>query len=356
LKSDIMKPSKLVGLSSVVFVVSPVFKFNNAITSYITQSSPPNLSTFYFWAVKWVTNMFKPNGRLFSGRKQKNVAGVPNFLTPISKAYETSRLRAESGLKHTTSRSDENGLTVNSDGRFIFVPDSDNVNNAAALEFEKLFQQLIEISSELGAPLNLDRSTIDDSDEANAELEEALKDIKTKIKALTSSPLLVDWNTNAVVSISPSLAGDLVKVDGLEGSSKPRKLAVPGALLSSVDMATHLFLKHRVSADDFHDKQSMEMDGIAKTYAFLRKNNKIRDIQYYLRTAAKKLGKSKGIEDSDFEAEVMKYFMNLPFDVVSKDGLNFITWSKFNGTNDESDNEQKLIGEVKQIGSQSSDY
>lgn len=344
--------SPVYGLFAYNIVITPVFKFSKTLCQYITQSEDPDITAFYFWAKIWVDLIFSANGRMFSNRKSRNQMALPDFIPPISKISVGGQKREAAGLRNTTTRSDQSGMSVTADGKFAYVPDANYVDNTAAIEFETKLKRMLEVSSQLNVALNMERTDIDDSDDP--ELEKELKELKRDVKSLGSSPLLVDWNTNSVITVSASMESKLpITVTPLEGASSPRKLAVPGALLTNFDDAMILFMKRfrgqdgeRIDYFSRHAPMPLPMDCISRTYAYLRKHNKVRDIDYYVKIAAKQLGKENGIHEDDFEFVVLeKYMIGMDIPVFDANGLNFLSMAKFLGQAAPEQSKQKQLAD-----------
>ena len=321
-----------VGIYGVNICVTPILKMSKEFAEYISQSSPPKLSSGYVWSDIWKKSAFGNNGTAFGGGGGRNKP--IEYVTTLSD-IASKQNRLDNGLMVTDTRADASGIVVNANGKLQFFQSTENVDKNSVKLYEEKLERIIELSSKVTDPINFNRSTVDMiplSKEEERMIDE-IGTIKQELLAFRSIPLLVDWDTNIAISISPSDPSSL-SGKSLNGASRPRKTTILEMLETPGSKAMSDFLHvtdtRGVALDDADYSRPSVIRNIehrsAGLYAYMRMNGSVKDVSYYIREAAKQLGKADGISGSDFEH---LFLITQYADKSIVDGLYFISFKDF---------------------------
>ena len=309
-------------LSGLQITITPIFKFSENLCKAVTQSEPPNITAFYTWVSIWARSIFGEGGRA--------QVALLDHVVPVTQLTQTREKRKELGLMASETRADENGMFVDTNGKFHFSPKVTDINPKAAEEYEAAIKEALTLSAELGEPFDLSRTTTSnmfDVDEKTATLAKKIDEVKDRIRQLRTCPLAVDWDLNTVITTANTRPDELHGTT-LDGAAKPRKLAIPDILGDNGPQAFDRFMGgiqvgNSVTGEASWDQgidRSMLTD-CAQVAAFAKRHNKIKSVDEYLKQAAKELKKPNGLVETDFEYGLLNNVYDSRF--LTPDSLTF---------------------------------
>lgn len=275
----------------VEFMVFPRIKISKAAMTYLTQEPDQDkikLATVMTWATDWYENTY-------SIRDTK----VTPYSSILSNFDFSKRKEEAIGVKPLDTRADpETGLFVNLDGRLVYAPATTDIDRKTVEAYEQILSELVEESAKINEPVNFD-SSIEDRYLRNSPVVKKMVELKDKLKVFKTLPLISNWDLDISGSINPDDPTYLDEIN-LNGGAPPSNISFSENLQTKMDDGARFFLSRKVpnksyvNSDDsiiFTSPGTMmkELDTptlVSLVYAFLKGNNKVQNISYYLRRAA----------------------------------------------------------------------
>ena len=206
---------------------------------YICQD--PNMARPYYSLTilftKWCSAMLRRKGlRGTAGtgveKKGKRViARLPKVVIPMKSIGDLHNSRKDNGLHVSKSRTNEDGIVIDSFGLICYMPKSDQLDLSAANEYEKNLDELLAASYGVGAPNSIKLDTLNSDYYAiwanDPLIDKKILDKKKQVNLYRGALLAADWDFNAVISVADS--GEVAFRD-LTGAVAPDDLIIADML------------------------------------------------------------------------------------------------------------------------------
>ncbi|MGL5013386.1 MAG: helicase-related protein [Bacteroidales bacterium] len=206
---------------------------------YICQDS--NISRPYYSLTilftKWCSALLRRKGlRGTAGsgvekRGKRVVARLPKVVIPMKSIGDLSKARKDNGLHVSKSRTNADGIVVDSNGLICYLPKSDQLDLNTAAEYEKNLDDLLAASYGVGAPNSMRLDTLNSDYYAiwanDPLIDKKILDKKKQVNLYRGALLAADWDFNAVISVGDS--GEVAFRD-LTGAVAPDDLIIADML------------------------------------------------------------------------------------------------------------------------------
>jgi hypothetical protein len=227
-------PDESLNISTEYLSLQPDVRFSisanlpQRFCEYITQTKDEQipLVPLNTWAVLWSSAMFKPPHT--RTKKGTNTGGdritpftIPRYVLRPSSSDALIERRKELGLYTEPGRLNDDGILITARGDVAALVPSDVSAKDNALQYEKLFEEILQTSFDAGAPvtggLGSSGNVYDLASESYAQ---KIADLKSQLHKYRGTVQAVNWDLNTVLSVSATDPDRIVKTP-LLGANKP---------------------------------------------------------------------------------------------------------------------------------------
>lgn len=316
-------------LAAVEVLVFPKLTLSADAVRYLTQAKSNadiKLCTFHSWVQYWVNDIYNLS--------DDQVDTVNSLLDN----FHFSEKKEKLGIKCQNTRADDDtGLFVNFEGRYAYAPSTKDVDESAIVAYEDIYNKFVEECSKYDEPVSLNVDA-DIGHLVEKPVFASLLEVKDKLLAFHSVPLISNWDMNICASININPDEDrrggkkrhnkLTEVK-LAGGTKPTVVSMGEILTDYIGGGMQALLSNiendpeDIRFTDYVSVRNLSIKTkLAAVYAFLKVNGKItQDIQDSLRKAAQDIH-GRALQDGDFEYGIYQKFDAISGSFISQDCQN----------------------------------
>lgn len=329
-------------LSALEIAVLPVLNISREAMQYLTQASDPKkikISTAHTWVADWLADVHY-------GEYRKVV-----YVNSLLDNFNFTKRKEALGIKSYDSRADANGIFVNFEGKFTFAPSTSAVDESTVQAYEDAYEKMV-----IECALH-DEPVVPDMDEDKGYLKRNsatahLEGLYNTINTFQTCALISNWDLNICASVEPMYPAQLETIS-IAGGTKANPVGTADLLRSPFTKG----LKGLTGKDDISNTNIADVTAghhMAAVYAYLRINNKIKDLNEFLEAAGVVAPNGSALVPGDFEYGVYGQ-MSTDFKTMMDDGVTKIGFSNAN-TPWEKQNVENIVNSLTKLQIQQTDF